>query len=380
MERQDRQTFAAHPLIAIPPADAIATPVLVIGAGPAGLFHVFQLGLQGIAAQVVDVWPEPGGQCVALYGDKPIYDIPGLPQTSGRELTAQLLAQAAPFKPGLHLGHLVSRLQRLDDGRWWLVTQAQNPALAPLHFVAQTVCIAAGVGAFVPKMPAVPGLQAWVGTQVSHGLCANQSLAGQRVVVLGGDAQAVDAALALARREDNQRPSTVTLLHRRDQFEGDPRALAELHTLRAAGHIHVQAGQLQGLVTTDAAQGPGAAQRLTALTLETPEGQVATLALDHLLVCLGMSPRLGPLADWGLAMQRKQLLVDSATLATSGAGIYAIGDVVSYPGKRRLIVCAFHEATLAAFAIGRQLNPDAPDVLLYTSSSALLQQRLGLPG
>jgi thioredoxin reductase (NADPH) len=246
--------------------------------------------------------------------------------------------------------------------------------------VAQAVCIAAGVGAFVPKKLPIPDLDAWLGTQVSYGLPAHLSLAGQRVVVVGGEEQAVDAVLALARRSADEAPASITLLHRRDQFVASPQALTELHDLHITSRISVQVGQVQAIGSQGLQNQPASALRLTQLTVEDPLGQTVTLVMDHLLVCLGMSPRLGPLADWGLALQHKQLLVNPATLATSQTGIYAVGDVVIYPGKRRLIVCAFHEATLAAFAIRQQLQPETPEVLLYTSSSALLHKRLGLQG
>lgn len=345
----------------------IETDALVIGAGPAGLFAVFELGLQGISAQVVDVLDEAGGQCIALYPDKPLYDIPGVPRCTGRTLTHNLLAQIAPFKPGLHFNQQVSTLARQTDGRWLVGTQSNN--LPAGEFLARCVIIAAGVGAFVPKELKVDGLSAFLGSQLFYRLKPAQAFAAQDVVVVGGDEAAVDAAIALAHPGPNQARS-VTLLHRRDVLQASDAHLATFSTLRAADQIRFVAGQITALQIDTG--------RLNGVTVATPEDTTLNLPLDRLLVCQGISPKLGPVAQWGLAMQRKQLAVDSASFATSEPGIFAIGDVVTYPGKKKLIVSGFHEATLAAFAVAALIHPDASGVLQYTTSSALLQQRLGV--
>ncbi|OQW89323.1 MAG: ferredoxin--NADP(+) reductase [Rhodoferax ferrireducens] len=348
----------------------IETDALVIGAGPVGLFTVFQLGLQGIAAQVVDVLDEPGGQCAALYPDKPIYDIPAVPVCTGRELTLNLLQQVSPFQPGFHLSQQVSTLARQSDGRWLVGTSANtgNPQHLGQLFLARTVVIAAGVGAFVPKELKLEGLAAFAGRQLFYKLGA-QPLAGKNVVIVGGEDDAVANAIALA-QPGPQQARSVTLVHRRDVLQASPDALAEFAALRAAGRIHFQAGQVTGIHVAD--------DQLTGMLVNTPEDLTLTLPLDALLVCQGISPKLGPVAQWGLAMERKQLTVDTATFATSAPGIFAVGDVITYPGKKKLIVSGFHEATLAAFAVAALLHPDASGVLQYTTSSALLQQRLGV--
>jgi thioredoxin reductase (NADPH) len=342
-------------------ADPTSTDALIIGAGPVGLFQVFQLGLQGIHAQVVDVLDQAGGQCIELYADKPIYDIPGLPYSTGRDLTRRLLEQVVPFKPAFHFNQQVSQVSRQPDGRWLLATSKQQ-------FLTRTVFIAAGVGAFVPKELKVDGLAAFAGTQLFYRLPGPEHSTGRRVVVLGGEDTAVDNAIALA--EGPQQAASVTLVHRRDVLQASPEALEKLAELRASGRISFIAGQITGIET----QG----DRLVAVKVTTPEDQTLSLALDALLVNQGISPKLGPIADWGLAMERRQLRVDPATFATSQAGIYAVGDINSYPGKKKLIVCGFHEATLAAFAAASYLDPQASGVLQYTTSSALLQQRLGV--
>lgn len=344
----------------------IETDALVIGAGPVGLFQVFQLGLQGIQAQVVDVLQQAGGQCIELYADKPIYDIPALPVCTGRQLTQGLLQQIAPFSPAFHFGQQVSALQQTDG--CWLATcrRTHTPAL---QFLARSVFIAAGVGAFVPKELKVDGLAHFAGTQMFYRPEPPEQFAGQSVLIVGGDDDAVASAVALA-TPGPQQARRVTVLHRRDVMQADASSLQRFATLRKAGLIHFVAGWINSIQTRG--------ERLSAVQIGTPDDSVDTLALDRLLVCQGISPKLGPVADWGLAMARKQLCVNPETFATSAPGIFAVGDVVTYPGKKKLIVCGFHEATLAAFAAAQQLRPQQSEVLQYTTSSALLQQRLGV--
>jgi thioredoxin reductase (NADPH) len=340
----------------------IQTDALVIGAGPVGLCQVFQLGLQGIHSQVVDVLDQAGGQCIELYADKPIYDIPGLPCSTGRDLTRRLLEQVAPFQPAFHFEQQVSQVYRQPDGRWLVAASSQQ-------FLTRTLFIAAGVGAFVPKELKVDGLAAFVGTQLFYRLPSPEHSKGRQLMVLGGEDTAVDNAIALA-EAGPQQAASVTLVHRRDVLQASPEALEKLSQLRANGRITFIAGQITGIET----QG----ERLVAVKVTTPEDLSLSLSLDALLVNQGISPKLGPVAQWGLAMERKQLSVDPATFATSESGIYAVGDINSYPGKKKLIVCGFHEATLAAFAAASYLDPQASGVLQYTTSSALLQQRLGV--
>jgi thioredoxin reductase (NADPH) len=373
---------------------AIETDALVIGAGPVGLWQVFQLGLQGIHAHVVDVLDEAGGQCIELYPNKPIYDIPGLPHSTGRDLTQRLLQQVAPFKPSFHFNQQVSEPTRQPDGRWLVSTAEQ-------HFLTRTLFIAAGVGAFVPKELKVDGLARFTGTQLHYrfktlnrqlGVWAAACSApypppasrapplptqntlthrrlAQRVVVIGGEKAAVNSAIALA-THNMQATHSVTLVHRRDVLQASPGAVEQLAALRASGRIEFVAGQVSGIEVNG--------ERLSAVIIHTPDNQSRALPLDALLVCQGLSPKLGPIANWSLAMERKQLCVDPASMATNAPGIYAVGDINTYPGKKKLIVCGFHEATLAAFAAASYINPQTPEVLQYTTSSALLQQRLGV--
>lgn len=373
MERQARQggrpdplkqTGPRHPVkieATTAPSRTIETDAAVIGAGPVGLFQVFQLGLQGIAAHVIDALPHVGGQCAELYGDKPIYDIPGIPVCTGRELVALLQRQITPFHPTLHLGQRVATLAPQPDGRLLLQTTAGTALLA------RTVFIAAGVGAFVPRAVKVEGIERFEGTQLHYHEDAADT-AGRHVVVHGGEDTAVARAIACAQPGPHAAAS-VTLLHRRDAFQAPPEALAQLQALRDAGRIAVMAGQIVGIEVQH--------DRLAALQLIDPDGQPRPLPLDVLIACLGISPRLGAIADWGLAMERKQLVVDTAAFRTAIPGIHAVGDINTYPGKRKLILCGFHEATLAAFGAAEYLS-GAPVALQYTTTSARLHERLGV--
>ncbi|WP_326532754.1 NAD(P)/FAD-dependent oxidoreductase [Pseudorhodoferax sp.] len=338
----------------------IETDALILGAGPAGLFQAFQLGLQEIRAHIVDVLPYAGGQCAALYADKPIYDIPGVPVCTGRELVASLQQQAAPFAPTLHLGQEVTTFSTLPDGRLQLATSAGT------RFVARALFIAAGIGAFQPRRLRIAGIEAFEGGALHYHAPGAAAVAGRHLVVAGGGEEAVASAIAFAQAA----PASLTLLHRRDGFEAEPAQLAELQRLRDAGRIQVVTGQPTGFVADTEG-------RLTQLVLSHAEGPDTPLALDLLLVRQGLSPRLGPLADWGLAMERKQLVVDPASCLTSLPKVYAVGDINHYPGKKKLILCGFHEATLAAYDAAERLQTARKVVVEYTTTSTRLQGLLG---
>lgn len=349
----------------------IETDAVVIGAGPVGLFQVFQLGLQEIRAHLIDALPHPGGQCAELYPDKPIYDIPGIPVCSGRELTARLLQQIAPFNTPMHLGQQVQALQRQADGRLLVETSSGLPLLA------RTVFIAAGVGAFVPRKVAVEGLEAFEqGEQPQvryHGVAPRQ-LAGQDVVVMGGEDAALETALQLTQ---DGHCASVTLLHRVDKFKAEPGLEQAVRDAVTQGTLRLVVGQPVAMESDDTCEGP----RLRALRLATPacaDGETVALPLDSFLPRLGLSPKLGPIADWGLAMERKQLVVETEGYATSEPGIFAVGDVNTYPGKRKLILCGFHEATLAAFAAAPLVHPEKRLLLQYTTTSPRLHELLGV--
>jgi len=350
----------------------IETDAVIIGAGPVGLFQAFQLGLQEVRAHVVDALPHVGGQCVELYADKPIYDIPGLPVCSGRELIERLLQQIAPFQVPLHLGQQVHTLARQDDDRFLLET-AQG-----LGFLARTVFIAAGVGAFVPRkinLPALTAFETGASAQVRYFTVEASQLAGHKVVVMGGEEAALETALQLAAWGHCQR---VTLLHRVDKFKVGPALEQALRQALGSGALQLVLGQPVGVVLECANGQPARLSALQLATADGAEGETVALPLDTLLPRLGLSPKLGPIADWGLAMERKQIVVDTERFETSEAGIYAVGDINTYPGKRKLILCGFHEATLAAFAAAERVHPQRRVLLQYTTTSPSLHALLGV--
>ena len=337
------------------------TDAVIIGAGPVGLFQVFELGLLEINAHVIDSLPAPGGQCIELYPDKPIYDIPALPASSGRELVARLLEQIKPFAPTFHLGQVVTTLQAEPDGRWRVETDRGT------RLRAKVVIVAAGVGAFLPRSLKLDGLTRYLDRQVFHQIPEPRAFAGQRLVIVGGDESALDAALRLAAE------AHVTLVHRRDAFSAEPETIDRFRAAQRDERLAFVAGQAIGIDQADDG-------RLTGLVIVDSEGEQRSLPLDMLLVRLGLSPKLGPLANWGLALERKQVVVDTANFESSVPGIYAVGDINTYPGKRKLIVCGFHEATLAAFSAAARVFPDRPVQLQYTTTSPRLHQLLGVAG
>ncbi len=332
----------------------IETDALIIGAGPVGLFQAFQLGLLEISSHIVDALPHTGGQCVELYGDKPIYDIPGTVATTGHGLAEALLQQIAPFKVPMHLGEQVMALQREADGRLRLSTTRGT------EFLAKTVFIAAGVGAFVPRRIGIDGLERFEGTQVFYHPDTLARFTGQAVVVNGGDDSALTTALALVGQAQQ-----VTLLHRRDGFQADPDLVAKMRSQVASGALRFTVGQPTAF---DGQQ----------LEITIPDGNTVALPTQSLVACLGVSPRLGPIADWGLALERKQIPVDTARFETREPGIFAVGDINTYPGKRKLIVCGFHEATLAAWAASAIVFPGQAIPLQYTTTSTRLHALLGV--
>ncbi|MEP6876099.1 MAG: NAD(P)/FAD-dependent oxidoreductase [Burkholderiales bacterium] len=337
----------------------IETDAVVIGAGPVGLFQVFELGLLGIHAQVIDALPEPGGQCIELYADKPIYDIPATQVCTGRELIARLLAQIAPFKAGFHLGQQVNVVERQNDGRFRIETSAGTQLLA------KTIVIAGGVGSFQPRRLKIDGLGAFEGTQLFYSAPDPGAFAHRRVVVIGDGDTALECALGLV-----QQQAQVTLMHRRDEFKAAPATIERVRQLRSANRLQFIAAQPTAIAQTDG--------RLTALHVAAADGAQPALPLDALIVLTGLSPKLGPIADWGLALERKQVIVDTASFQTSTPGIFAVGDVNTYPGKKKLILCGFHEAALAAFGAAAHVFPERPLHLEYTTTSPRLHRALGV--
>lgn len=342
----------------------IETDALIVGVGTVGLFQAFELGLLGIQSHIVDALPYVGGQCIELYPDKPIYDIPGTVATTGRQLVASLLEQLKPFQVPFHLNQQVNTLTKQADGRFLVETSAKQ------LFLTKTIVIAAGVGAFQPKKLALAGLEAFEGSQLFYHLGAAVDVAdgveGQHITIVGSEDAAVDTAIGLA----SDASKRITLLHRRDVFKAEPEKLETMRKLIAAGKLQLRIGQIAGFEEQ--------AGQLKALQVTDADGKTAPLPLDILLVLQGLSPKLGPVAEWGLDMERKQLAVDTEKFQTSELGIFAVGDINTYPGKKKLILCGFHEAALAAFAVAEIVFPDKPTLLQYTTTSTLLHQRLGV--
>ena len=365
---------------------ATAVDALVIGAGPVGMFAAFELGLQGVQAHVCDTLAQMGGQCIELYADKPIYDIPGVPLCTGRELAARLAEQLQPFDIPFHARTQVAQLQAHGDGRWRVQLQPLDGGAAT-WLLAKTIMVTAGVGAFVPKQLRLEGIEPLVGHQVFYhpdlqDAWLHQVLQGPaapQIAINGGDEAAVQAVISAAQHPLLQNAG-ISLLHRRDQFSAPEPLLESLAALRASGRVQVVIGMPQALlsenVKNDSCQ-RNIDKRLKAILYINPEGQEQQLPCDQLWVYQGISPKLGPLLDWGLALEKKQLQVRTDTFQTSAVGIYAAGDIVSYPGKRKLILCGFSEATMAAMAAVEYLRGEKL-LLEYTTTSKRLQERLGV--
>lgn len=338
----------------------IETDVVIVGAGPAGLFQVFELGLLGIKAHVVDSLPHVGGQCAELYPDKPIYDIPAIPVCSAQELVDRLMEQIKPFEPVFHLGHEVSGLQRLDDQRFELTTSQGQ------QFVTRTVIIAGGLGAFQPRPLRVKGAEQFNGAQIQYKVKDPERYRDKTVAILGGGDSALDWALELeklARR--------IILIHRRKEFRGAQASVDKLMQLCTEGDIEFIPAQMKQVNEED-----GQFAGLTVKSLDSDELQ--HVDCDEVLVFYGLSPNLGPIGEWGLNQERNQIEVDTATFQTSIPGIFAVGDINTYPGKKKLILSGFHEGALAAFAVDKYLNPDKKQFLQYTTTSPVMHERLGV--
>lgn len=337
----------------------IETDAVIIGAGPVGLFQVFELGLLEIKAHVIDSLPEVGGQCIELYPDKPIYDIPAIPVCTGRELVSKLLKQIEPFAPQFHLNQEVSTLEKQTDGRF-LITTSQDQ-----HFLCKAVFIAAGVGAFQPRTFNLEGIEALVDQQVFYRIRDPEQFTGKKIVICGGGDSALDWALHFVGKA-----ASVTLIHRRDEFKATPQSVAKMRALCASGEMQLLIGQITGI---EASNG-----KLTGIAVTSIEGTVQAITLDSLLLFYGLSPKLGPIADWGLDIDRKQVAVDTACFQTSTPGIFAVGDINIYPGKKKLILSGFHEAALAAFAAAAYIAPEKQIQLQYTTTSPKLHKALGV--
>jgi thioredoxin reductase (NADPH) len=341
----------------------IETDAVIVGAGPVGLFQVFELGLLEIKAHVIDSLAYPGGQCVELYPDKPIYDIPAVPVCTGQELTDNLLKQIEPFGATFHFGQEVTVVERQDDGRFFVETSRGT------KFLTKTIFVAAGVGAFQPRTLKVDGLEKFEGTQVHYRVKNPEDFAGKNMVIVGGGDSALDWSLNFAAQGPHKAESVI-LIHRRDEFKAAPASVSKMHELCAAHEMQFIIGQVTGCVEKDGV--------LTGVKVSGLDGVTRVVPLDILLVFFGLSPKLGPIAEWGLDIERKQVKVDTEKFATNTPGIFAVGDINTYPGKKKLILSGFHECALAAFAAAPFIFPDKRIQLQYTTTSPKLHKVLGV--
>ena len=337
------------------------TDVVIIGAGPVGLFQVFELGLQGLKAHVVDALPQTGGQCTELYPDKPIFDIPAVPECTGQELVDNLERQISPFEPVMHLDQSVDSLERRGEQDFLLTTSAGT------ELACRAVVIAAGAGSFTPVRLRVEGIERFEGEQLFYRVREPARHAGRDVVVLGGGDSALDWALALA-----DSAKSLTLVNRTEKFRAAEASVAKLVALADEGRARVLMGTTSGF-----AEENGRLVSIDVALREEGAGSV-TLPVDDLLVFFGLSPKLGPIESFGVELERKLVTIDRASFETSVPGIYAIGDINTYPGKKKLILSGFHEAALAAFAIKQAFEPDKKVFLQYTTTSPLMHERLGV--
>ena len=341
----------------------IETDAVVVGAGPVGLFQVFELGLLEIRCHVVDSLPYPGGQCIELYPDKPIYDIPAVPVCTGKELIDSLLKQIEPFKSTFHLGHEVVRVERQTDQRFLVETSRGT------RFVTRTIFVAGGVGAFQPRLLKIEGIERFDDTQLFYRVRNPAQFAGRHLVVVGGGDSALDWALNFA-QDGPHKAASVVLVHRRDAFRAAPASVARLRELCDSLQMQFIAGQLTGFEE----QGG----QLSAVKVTGGDSVTRVVPADTLLVFFGLSPKLGPIAEWGLDIDRKQVVVDTEKFETNAPGIFAVGDICTYPGKKKLILSGFHEAALAAFGAAPYVFPDKRIQLQYTTTSPRLHKVLGV--
>jgi len=345
-------------LITHPSGGSHVTDVAIIGAGPVGLFAVFELGLLNIKTHLVDILNRPGGQCAELYPEKPVYDIPAVPICTGQELTDALLTQIAPFKPELHFSQMVEKLEKVDGG-WKITTDCETT------ITAKVVVVAAGGGSFSPKKPPIAGIEAYENTSVFYAVRKMEQFKGKRLVIVGGGDSALDWTLNLA-----PIASHLTLIHRRDEFRAAPASVAAMRELAAAGKIDLRFGQVTGL--------EGADGQLTNIEVTDADKNKTHIACDTLLPFFGLTMKLGPVANFGLNLHENLIPVDTEKFETSTPGIFAIGDINSYPGKLKLILSGFHEAALMAQQAFRVCFPDQKLRFQYTTSSSDLQKKLGV--
>ena len=340
--------------------EAIKTDVVIIGAGPIGLFAVFELGLLDMKAHLIDILDKIGGQCAELYPEKPIYDIPGIPVTSAQGLVNGLLEQIKPFNPQFHLNEMVEKVEKIGDPLFRVTTDQGK------QFECKVVVIAAGGGSFQPKRPPIPGVEPYEGKSLFYAVRKMDAFRDKSVLVVGGGDSALDWTLNLApiaRR--------LTLVHRRSEFRAAPDSVNKMMALVGEGKIDFVLGQVTSL--------HGEEGQLSKAVVKTNEGSIQEIACDALLPFFGLTMKLGPVANWGFELRNNELIpVETAAFETSTPGIFAIGDINWYPGKLKLILSGFHEGALMAQKAYHYIYPEKRLVFQYTTSSSSLQKKLGV--
>ena len=336
----------------------IETDVVIIGAGPVGLFAVFELGLLDMRCDVIDILDKPGGQCAELYPDKPIYDIPGIPEISGGELTKSLLEQIKPFNPEFHLSTIVSELKQINNDLWEVVTDSDK------IFHTKVIVIAAGGGSFQPKKPPIDGIDDYEGKSVFYSIKNIESFYNKEIAIVGGGDSALDWALTLHKKSKN-----LTLIHRRKEFRAAPDTVNKVMKLIDDGSINFELGQVKELVGSDG--------QLNKIICKDKEEE-KEIKCEAMLPFFGLTMKLGPVANWGLNLEQNLIKVNTETFETNQKGIFAIGDINYYPGKLKLILCGFHEGALMAQKAHQYIYPDKKVIFQYTTSSSKLQKKLGV--
>ena len=343
-------------------SELIKTDVVIVGAGPVGLFAVFELGLLDIKAHLIDILPKPGGQCAELYPEKPIYDIPGFPIITGQGLTDNLMAQIKPFGATFHYGEMVEGLEVLGTPAAPLFRVRSDTGKV---FECKAVVVAAGGGSFQPKRPPVPGIADYEGKSVFYSVRQMESFRGKRVLIVGGGDSALDWTLNLA-----PIAARVTLMHRRDDFRAAPHSVNAMRGLVATRQMDLVLGQLSAL--------HGADGELTHVTAKGADGASFDIVCERLMPFFGLTMKLGPIASWGIHLNENLVPADTEKFETDVPGIFAVGDINTYPGKLKLILCGFHEASLAAQKVHRYVYPEKRLTFQYTTSSTSLQKKLGV--
>ena len=337
----------------------IKTDVVIVGAGPCGLFQVFELGLLDIQAHIVDSLNQPGGQCTELYPDKPIYDIPALPVCGAQELVDRLMEQIKPFNAQFHLGQMITGLEQGEDGRFLLETSAGT------RFDTATVILAAGLGAFQPRRLRAKGVEDWENVNINYKIREPERLADKNILILGGGDSALDWTLEL-----HGKARRITLVHRRDEYRAQPASVKKMKALVDGDSLVEFQGHARSVFERNGEFG--------GLEISDPDGGMHHIEADEVFVFWGLSPNLGPIAEWGLDLDKRQIRVDTEKFQTNIPGVFAVGDINTYPGKKKLILSGFHEAALAAFAVQQHIHPEQKVRLQYTTTSPIMHKRLGL--